>query len=45
MPPQQRFTGPVLEALARAKILGVRAGSTHRYTGGWVVVVEGRVFA
>ena len=28
-----------------AKIIGVRAGSEHRYTGVWVVVVEGRVFA
>src|SRR2546426_884765 len=40
----RRFSGPVLEELARAKILGVRAGTEHRYTGVWVVVVEGRVF-
>jgi hypothetical protein len=40
----QRFTGPVLEELVRAKILGVRAGAGHRYTGVWVVVVEGRAF-
>ena len=39
-----RFSGPVLEELAKAKILGVRAGAEHRYTGVWVVVVEGRVF-
>src|SRR3954453_17925009 len=39
-----RFSGPVLEELAKAKILGVRAGTQHRYTGVWVVVVEGRVF-
>jgi hypothetical protein len=40
----RRFSGPELEELARAKILGVRAGAEHRYTGVWVVVVEGRVF-
>jgi hypothetical protein len=40
----QRFSGPALEELANAKIVGVRAGSEHRYTGVWVVVVEGRVF-
>lgn len=39
-----RFSGPLLQALKDAKILGVRAGSEHRYTGVWVVVVEGRVF-
>jgi hypothetical protein len=40
----RRFSGPVIEELARAKILGVRAGTEHRYTGVWVVIVEGRVF-
>jgi hypothetical protein len=40
----RRFSGPLLEELDRAKILGVRAGAEHRYTGVWVVVVEGRVF-
>jgi hypothetical protein len=40
----RRFSGPALEELAKAKILGVRAGTEHRYTGVWVVVVEGRVF-
>jgi len=39
-----RFSGPALEEFAKAKILGVRAGTDHRYTGVWVVVVEGRVF-
>jgi hypothetical protein len=38
------FSGPALEELARARILGVRAGAEHRYTGVWVVVVEGRAF-
>jgi hypothetical protein len=40
----RRFSGPVLEELATAKILGVRAGAAHRYTGVWVVLVEGRAF-
>jgi hypothetical protein len=40
----RRFPGPALEELANAKILGVRAGAEHRYTGVWVVVVEGRAF-
>src|SRR5437667_12480828 len=40
----RRFSGPALEEFAQAKILGVRAGTDHRYTGVWVVVVRGRVF-
>jgi hypothetical protein len=40
----RRFSGPALDELAKAKIIGVRAGTEHRYTGVWVVVVEGRVF-
>jgi hypothetical protein len=40
----RRFSSPVLEELVKAKIIGVRAGTEHRYTGVWVVVVEGRVF-
>src|SRR3954468_11893424 len=40
----RRFPGPALEELAKARILGVRAGAEHRYTGVWVVVVEGRAF-
>ncbi|HZF08974.1 MAG TPA: DUF2255 family protein [Thermoanaerobaculia bacterium] len=43
-PSPRRFSKPLLEELAKAKILGVRAGTGHRYTGVWVVVVEGRVF-
>jgi hypothetical protein len=39
-----RFAKPLLEEFAKAKILGVRAGTEHRYTGVWVVVVEDRVF-
>jgi hypothetical protein len=40
----RRFPEATLEELARARILGVRAGDEHRYTGVWVVVVEGRAF-
>jgi hypothetical protein len=40
----RRFSGPALEELAKTKIIGVRAGTEHRYTGVWVVVVGGRVF-
>jgi hypothetical protein len=38
------FTKPALAALDAAKIIGVRAGTEHRFTGVWVVVVRGRVF-
>lgn len=38
------FSGPKIAALERAKILGVRSGTEHRFTGVWVVVVNGRVF-
>jgi hypothetical protein len=40
----RRFPAPVVQALDKAKSLGVRAGVEHRYTAVWVVVVEGRVF-
>ena len=38
------FAETVVEAIREAKIFGVRAGTGHRYTGVWVVVVDGRVF-
>ncbi len=38
------FSDAVIEAIQNAKILGVRAGAEHRYTGVWVVVVDSRVF-
>ena len=38
------FSDDVIEALRNAKILGVRAGIEHRYTGVWVVIVDDRVF-
>src|SRR5580765_1808221 len=44
MPRAPTFADVVVTALHSAKIMGVRAGSEHRYTGVWVVVVDGRVF-
>ena len=44
MTPARHFSPATLAALARAKILGVRAGTDHKYTAVWVVVVESRVF-
>ena len=40
----RRFSKLDLEELARAKLIGVRAGTEHRYTGVWVVIVESRAF-
>src|SRR5262245_36863772 len=45
MPKDQKFPDAIIEALSNAKILGVRAGAQHRFTGIWVVVVDDRVFA
>ena len=42
--PSGRFSKPVLDLLADAKIVRLRAGTEHRFTGVWVVVVRGRVF-
>ena len=44
MTPSTRFSDVEIETLRHAKMLGVRSGTEHRYTGVWVVVVEGRVF-
>jgi hypothetical protein len=42
---KKRFSKAVLAAIAKDKILGVRAGpGDHRYIGVWVVVVDDRVF-
>lgn len=40
----RQFSKKTVEELADAKILGIRAGTDHRYTGVWVVVVAGRAF-
>jgi hypothetical protein len=44
MPPRQTFSRPIIAAVTESKILGVRAGDEHRFTGVWVVVVRSRVF-
>jgi hypothetical protein len=44
-PAARRFSKPLVEALDAAKIIGVRAGPDHRFTGVWPVVVDGRLFA
>jgi hypothetical protein len=39
------FSKPIVAAITKDKILGVRAGSDdHRFIGVWTVVVDGRVF-
>jgi hypothetical protein len=40
----RRFSKTVLQSLSDAKMVGVRAGPEHRYTGVWVVVADDRVF-
>ena len=40
-----KFAHGVVDEFRKAKIMGVRVGTEHRYTGVWVVVVDGRVFA
>ena len=42
--PSRPFSRLVLSAVDAAKIVGVRSGDEHRFTGIWVVVVRGRVF-
>jgi hypothetical protein len=44
MAAQRRFDAEVITAMQRGKILGIKAGSQHRFIGVWMVVVEGRVF-
>lgn len=44
MPKDDRFADAFVDAFRDAKIIGVRAGTEHRHTGVWVVVVEKRVF-
>jgi len=39
-----KFADTVIEEIRKSKILGVRSGTEHRYTGVWVVVVNNRVF-
>jgi len=44
MSKDDKFDDTLVEEISNAKILGVRSGTEHRYTGVWVVVVDGRVF-
>src|SRR5687768_8405522 len=44
MAPLRRFPKRVLDAVSATRILGIRSGNDHRFTGVWVVVVAGRVF-
>ncbi len=43
--PTRTFSKSTLATLDASRILGVRAGTEHRFTGVWLVVVNGRVFA
>ena len=38
------FSRPLLAAVDATRIFGVRAGTVHRFTAVWAVVVDGRVF-
>lgn len=40
----ETFDDAIVEAARNAKILGVRSGTEHRYTGVWLVVVDDRIF-
>src|SRR5689334_72077 len=44
MKPKTSFPTTILESIRKEKIIGIRAGSTHRVIGIWAVVVENRVF-
>lgn len=45
MATKRRFDDELVDAIARGKILGIRAGTKpHRIIGVWMVVVERRVF-
>ncbi len=43
-PTEVKFADNVLDALRNSKILGVRAGTEHRFTGVWPVLIEERLF-
>ena len=44
MPKNAKFADDVVEALRKSKILGVRAGTAHRFTGVWPVLIDDRLF-
>jgi hypothetical protein len=41
----KRFSRPVVAAIDAARIMGIKAGTTHAFIGVWPVVVDGRVYA
>lgn len=43
-PARKPLPPSVLDALAVEKMIGIRSGRIHRYTGVWAVVVRGRVY-
>ena len=44
MPKNATFADDVVEAVRKSKILGVRAGTAHRFTGVWPVLIDDRLF-
>ena len=44
MAKNETFKDAIVEAARSAKILGVRSGTEHRFTGVWLVVVDDRIF-
>jgi len=42
--PPKRFSGRPLALLAESRMLGIRAGGEHRFTGIWFVMIGRRVF-
>ena len=43
--PRTRFSRPVLDAIARSQVIGIKAGrAPHRVIAIWAVVASGRVF-
>ena len=41
----KRFSRPVIAAVDAATIMGIKAGTDHKFIGVWPVVVGGRVYA
>ena len=41
----KKFSRPVIAAIDAARIMGIKAGAEHKFTGVWPVVVDGRVYA
>ena len=41
----KKFSRPVVAAINDAMIMGIKAGTDHRFIGVWPVVVDGRVYA